>query len=389
MKTIQPYYIAPLLIEQPTWGGEYIVSYKSISDQHFAKLKIGQAFELAAETQLTTQNSECFLFASATSINQSEQAGESPLFSLSDLIAQDPTAVLGSDVVKKHGATMPLLIKFTQAKSNSYQVHTKKNKTFGHWLPKPESWFFFEKGKATLGLNPNKNVKDYKRRCQKIYTKAQKISEKIHAQQVSLTEGTKQLETFIEQDHPRNYVNTIFPASNSIIDLSQGGTHHSWETDEAVPNGNIVYEVQLDVKDEFCTIRSFDQGKFKDDGSIRNLSIDDYFKALEINPSKNDPTLYQQPAKSYQDQNATITELFATENYHLTSIELTNKYHGSFTTTSVGFHHLFVKSGSDVKIVTNKGKFPVTKGWSLFIPAAVEKYSIQSSGKTTILKTTA
>jgi hypothetical protein len=194
---VQPYYIVPLLIEQPTWGGKYIAEFKSITDQTIRNKKIGQAYELAAESLLTGSWSEAhFLYSTATSIDKSTEYGTGKTISLADLIASNPESVLGKNAVAKHGITMPLLIKFTQALSNSYQVHVEKKKTFKHWLPKPESWYFFEKGKATLGLKAGSAVTEYKARCEEIDNQAKLISQQIKAGKITLDTGTQQLFEF-------------------------------------------------------------------------------------------------------------------------------------------------------------------------------------------------
>lgn len=386
---IQPYYILPLLIEQPTWGGDYIARYKSIKENEVATKKIGQAYELAHESQLTTSmNSNSYFYATATSINQSKKFGDSEVVNLSELIYFNAEKVLGKTVVEKYGPKMPLLIKFTQALSNSYQVHVKSGLEFNHWLPKPESWYFFEKGKATLGLNKDFSAESYKKRCQEIHIFANQLSKDVTDQKIELNIAREKLLDFINLEHPEKFVNTIFPEAGSVIDLSQGGIHHSWETDPHLPNGNIVYEVQLDIKDEYCTLRSFDQGKMKDDGSIRDLTIDDYFKALDTNPDSNNPDVFLRPTSSYQDQNAQIQKLFETPYYTLTSIELNGSYVGKETdTTESGFHHLFVKKGS-ITISTKNQQFELKTGWSLFIPADTASYQLECSVPSQILKTT-
>lgn len=387
---VQPYYIVPLLIEQPTWGGDYIAQFKSITDSEVTGQKIGQAYELAQESLLTTDiNSHNYLYATATSINQSLQYGDSSTNPLSQLISENPKEILGERVFQKHGAKMPVLIKFTQALSNSYQVHVPPGKEFKHWLPKPESWYFFEKGKATLGLAPNCDLDAYKSRCLEIHAFATDLSKQVITGQIELSLATERLANFIDQNHPSQYVNTVFPEAESVIDLSQGGIHHSWETDPELPNGNIVYEVQLDVKDEFCTLRSFDQGKFKDNGTIRELTIEDYFKTLNSDPIANNPETFFQPVKNFTDGRATIKKLFITPHYTLTKLSLSGSYSGEETKTNEsGFHHLFVKKGS-VVVSANQQSFPLSAGWSLFIPAAVGEYQLSADSTVEILKTTA
>ncbi len=72
--TTQPFYVVSLLIEQPTWGGEYIANFKNIS---LPKIKIGQSYELAKDSVLLTQPTEelPFLLASANDIDHPEWHG--------------------------------------------------------------------------------------------------------------------------------------------------------------------------------------------------------------------------------------------------------------------------------------------------------------------------
>lgn len=389
MSTIQPYYIVPLLIEQPTWGGQYITTAKSITENEVVSKKIGQAYELAQESLLTpTFDQPSYLYATATSINQSTQFGSAETLSLASLIETDPVKVLGENVVNLYGPKMPLLIKFTQALSNSYQVHVKKGQEFNQWLPKPESWYFFEQGKATLGLAADCDVEAYKKRCHEIHDFATEVSKQVQSGKINLATATEQLTEYISDSHPSEFVNTIFPNADVVIDLSQGGIHHSWETDLSLSNGNILYEVQHDVKDEFCTMRSFDQGKLKDDGSIRDLTIDDYFAALDTDPVANDPTSFLKPVEQTTDQTAQVKKLFTTPYYTLTSLTLTGTYSGQETNTEKsGFHHLFVKKGA-VTIEANNQRFPLKTGWSLFIPANTNQYSLVTDSTAEVLKTT-
>ena len=53
----RPYLIIPLFIEQPTWGGSYIVSYKQIQDEELRARKIGQSYELYGGSILSLSSS--------------------------------------------------------------------------------------------------------------------------------------------------------------------------------------------------------------------------------------------------------------------------------------------------------------------------------------------
>lgn len=390
--TYTPWYIIPLLIKQPTWGGEYIASHKNITEPALEGQKVGQSYELAGETIVALQapTQPTFEIVEATDLTHPTRHGDTQVeaVTLQSVIDQDPAAVLGRKVLKKNGPRVTTLIKFTQAQNNSYQLHVPKGKTYKHWIPKPESWYYFEPGKVTLGLAPGCDVAAYKARCLAIYEYSQTISQAVKTDQLPLSEAKRQLKAFIDQDHPSRFVNTVFTQAGDILDLSQGGMHHSWETDPSLPHGNILYEVQQDSKDDVSTLRSFDQGSLKDDGSIRPLTIDDYFELLDTDPQHNDPATHKRLTPSQTDAGAEIQSLFLNDEYQLSLIRFSDSYQGKETQLQGAYHHLFVKTGSTT-VIANNHRYPLKQGWSLFIPAQLDSYSLESTGPAEILKTTA
>jgi len=381
MTTTQPAYVIPLLVEQPTWGGSYIATSKELAHPLVQGKRVGQSFELFSGSWLTTASPVSFAYATATEVSSPQFADpQQEKLSLQELIDQDALAVLGQKGVERGWKTMQVLIKFTQAQNNSYQVHVKPGQEFGKWLPKPESWYFLEKGKATLGLSDVTAVSEYKARCLAIDQKAHELSEQVQSGSLSVDAARLELRTFIDEDHPRRFVNTVSIEKGAVIDLSQGGTHHSWEVDPELPEGNIVYEVQVDVMDDQCTIRSFDQGNIKNDGSVRPLAIEDYFKALDTDPQFNAPNHYlQQPAVT-QDSGATVTTLFSNQFYVTERIEFSQGYQGHYTRTNGSFHHLYPLEES-IQVVIGEQTWFVPAGWSLFIPAAVAEYQLQPTAQ--------
>ena len=209
----------------------------------------------------------------------------------------------------------------------------------------------------------------------------------MKAGKITLDTAKQNLHNFIEKDHPRRFVNTVNIAKDQVIDLSDGGIHHSWEMDSAVPNGNIVYEVQVDVQDEFCTLRSFDQGNMKGDGSVRPLTIEDYFKALNTDPEANIPENYQRELQHSQVGSASINELFSTPNYQTICYEFSGELPKEITTTSDSFHHIFVLEG-EVEVKTEEKNYKVKKGWSLLVPAAASHYAVFSDKPSKVFFTT-
>jgi hypothetical protein len=387
---LQPYYLLPLFVEQPTWGGSYIANFKQITHPLLKNKRIGQSFELSTDSWVSGQSisAKPFLLADASNLgNPTFVAKPSDAQTLQSVIDQNPRGFLGEKVVDHHGTQMDVLIKFTQAQNNSYQVHVRPHHEFGKWQAKPESWYFLEKGKATLGLNMAENLEAYKARCKEIEAKAMEISDSIKAGKLTLSNGRAQLKSFIDQDHPRRFVNTLDIPQNQLIDLSAGGIHHSWEVDANTPLGNIVYEVQKNVMDDFCTLRSFDQGNIKDDGKVRPITIDDYFSALDTDAVKNDPSQYLQEAETLSDENALITKLFDNHYYKTTAIEWSGKYQGLATQTAGSFHHVWTQSGEDVKVRIKEEIWQVPVGWSLLIPAELRGYALVCDGSAKVLIT--
>lgn len=389
-------YIIPLLIKQPTWGGKYIAQYKKIQDEETLAANIGQAYELAQDSLLIDEPIDLkpgdqlpYQLAEATDLEHPHWFGKKyRTISMPDLIKKNVKDILGEKVAAKMNNQMAVLNKFTQAQENSYQVHVQPDQTFEKWQPKPESWYFFEQGKATLGLKTNANVLAYQNRCTEIYEYSQELSRQVREGELDVAAAREKLEKFINHDHPRHYVNTLELKAGQIVDLSEGGIHHSWEADANFPKGNIVYEVQLDQRDDVSSIRAFDQGKIKDDGSIRQLAIEAYFKALNINADANLPDQYLQSHDSFQDDDGLITHLFDCEHYRLTMIEFDKNYGGLETQLDDEFHHLFVKEG-EVEVRYDGRRWLVPAGWSIFIPAGCQQYQLSSTAPAVVLKTTA
>ena len=129
-----PWQVQDDLIEQPSWGGRYIIDLKGLSgDTQWQGKKVGQSYELSKKAKLIDPVS-------------------GGVHALSDLIAQDAKSLLGQSVLDAFGHDLSLLIKLTQAKGNSFQVHLPEGKTRGHWQPKPEAWFYLAPGLYTFGL---------------------------------------------------------------------------------------------------------------------------------------------------------------------------------------------------------------------------------------------
>lgn len=344
----KPYLIIPKLVEQPTWGGKYILEMKGWDKKkEYANLKIGQSYELSSETKLSLMASSDDLLNKTDSLSVS---------------------------CFKESRPFPL-IKFTQALGNSFQLHIKQSVKHPKWQPKAESWYFLERGQASVGIKKGISLFAYKLVCKEIEEEMKRLSLLVREKKRAIECARQKAREFALYKDPWQFVNVITVEKNTLIDLSVGGIHHSWEENKSLcPLGNIVYEVQQDVPDEASTLRSFDQGKLKENGEVRDITIDDYFAYLDAREENNIPN----PQKKEEGS------LVTTPYYSLHRLNIEKKIDKQ---ASNSFHHLFVEEG-EVQISSEKGSIFVRRGHSCFIPSGVV-YSINptTNGGARLLQT--
>ncbi len=363
----RPYLVIPKLIEQPTWGGIYISTTKQWSKKNgVAGKKFGQSYELFGKSKfrldVTTTKDPSFV----------------PEVGNPDNDATDPLALKeGEEYAGLEAITsqpVPILIKLTQALGNSFQIHIKPETVSDKWKPKPETWFYFEDGMATCGLAEEVDIAAYKKCCEDISSFMSALSKQIQSQQITLATGREKAQEFIKEKNPWQYVNTIHVKKDEVVDMSAGGIHHSWEENkEDYPLGNVLYEIQLDAMDPVSTLRSFDQGKIKNDGSIRPIQIEDYFEFLDTDPGHNKT-----------NSNISCPDgvvLCKTRHYSLDRLKISTQLK---ETTNNSFVHLYVKEGS-LKVVATDGEVFVGAGHSCFIPQEVGEYSLENIGEECIV----
>ncbi len=385
---LRPYIVIPNLIEQPTWGGDYIVEFKRMSQPELRGKKIGQSYELYEFSNLSsldsTVGSASFELGNPTNPQESTQhlVSHDRSVAITDLIETDPEGVLGTRYTKVFGPRVKTLIKFTQALGNSYQIHVQKPS--GTWLPKPESWYYFEPGLITLGTKTGVNWSAYESVCRQINETAKTLSERARTGAITVEEAQRLLADFVSAHDPQEFVNVLRIEKNQGVDLSDCGLHHSWEEAEDLPLGNVLYEVQESVYDDVSTIRSFDKGKMKADGSIRPVQIDEYFAYIDRSQDANDPANHMIKTKTDSAEQKQLT--FSNSRYVMDQLIVKNPYQEILTDT---FHHIFVKDGA-IELSTTDGELILTKGYSAFIPAKVGTYQLKTTteaGEATILRT--
>lgn len=390
--------IVPKLIEQSTWGGRYILQTKEWIDKKlFKDLKIGQSYELFSETKLRADinSSQDRLFTGELGYAMEPdkifyRGDKTKLIPIKRLIEKDPKDILGEKVLKKHGGKLKILIKFTQARGNSFQIHVREKDESQKWRFKPESWYYFEPGLLTLGVKKDIDWNKYKKCCLEINEKMKKLSKQIKTNKINLESVKQKVKQIVKKYNPWQYVNIVKTKKDELIDLSYGGLHHSWEEDaQRYPLGNILYELCLDVMDPISVLRCFDKGKVEKDGSLRRLNINDYFQYIDRSEKINNPEHHRiKPKILFKKDDVKIEALLRTKYYSLDKISLKSKYCGEHAKLNGSFHHLFVKTGR-VNILYNQSRLSLTKGHSCFIPNSIKQYTIncKSKIKSEVLKT--
>ena len=373
----RPYLIIPRFIEQPTWGGSYIVSYKQIEDEELRARKIGQSYELYGGSILSLSSSSADSQFQSDLIEYNKNgrlSSESNYIKLQDLVDQNPTHTLGSSFPH---ITMPLLIKFTQALGNSFQIHVRKSQKQDRWKPKPESWYYLEDGIVSYGIKKGANMQEFKQVCLAIEEKMLTLSNSLKIGALSYGRTKEKADSFIKNINPWRFINIHKVKKHSIVDLSPGAIQHSWEEDPInLPQGNILYEVQLDVTDDESTIRAFDKGKMQPDGTLRTMHIEDYFSYIDTDPEHNDLSLAM---KKREGQS-----LLHTSHY---SLDVATIQKEVVIENPPSFIHVFVLEG-ELRVETPTRTLSVEKGYSCFVPRAVKTFALSpTQEKTSILKT--
>ena len=361
-----PWRVQDELIEQPSWGGRYIIDLKGLTDDpQWQGRRVGQSYEMAKTAKLIDPVS----------------GSERPLM---ELIKEDPLGLLGHPVVDKFGTDLSLLIKLTQAKGNSFQVHLPEGKHRGHWEPKPEAWFYLAPGLYTFGLKAGTSFDAFARVLHTIDGEMERLSEEVKAGKRTVEDARAQARQRIQTLDPYSYVNIVEAHTDDIVDLTAGGIHHSWEEDNArFPEGNLVYEVQVDVPDNLCSMRGFDKGKFLDDGGLRPTHVADYLGTIEQDQAHNDLAQHiHRPEIIAEAKGVKIESIFRTA--YFSTDRLTVAAGASLPQPLAdGFHHLFLYTGA-----ATVGGRNLDQGRSYILPASLGEYTLQAEDKdVVVLKT--
>ena len=382
----RPYLVIPKLIEQPTWGGQYIVAAKGWSQQKaLATCKVGQSYELFSGSNLSllTSSQDSLFQGELTDRDAVQRPTTLPnAVPLRQLLRLSPEGVLGSSLVTQRGPTINMLIKFTQALGNSFQVHIKAHVAHPVWKPKPESWYFFEPGLITLGVKSGVDWQAYENNVTTLDVAMKALSLQVRSGQLSYGAAQSKIEELINRYDPWQFVNTLPVEKGQVIDLSGGGIHHSWEENtQRLPFGNVLYELQAEAMDDVSTFRNFDKGKMAVDGTIRQLHIEAYFALIDRTAKINNPLSHVRAPKAIARTDIyRLDSLLRTPLYNLDKLTVRGNS-STYCETLTQWKHLFVKAGR-VEIATPAGAVTVTAGHSCFVPAAAANYTLTNQAVT-------
>ncbi len=381
-KQLRPYLVIPKLIEQPTWGGTYIAEAKKW--QHspiLAGKKIGQSYELYDKSNLSllvTSEDPQFQGEIADTKSVEQQTTVPNSIALTGLITADPAAVLGKRTVKTYGDTMHLLLKFTQALGNSFQLHIPDGVKNNRWKPKPESWYYFEPGLITCGIKAGVSWEAYKGAVTKLDSEMQLVALRVREGTLKYEDAAVLIQQLVRDADPWQYVNMVRVEAGTLLDLSPCGIHHSWEEDLVkIPLGNVLYEIQVNVMDDVATLRSFDKGKMSKEGKLRPLQIEEYFAYADRDPVANDPKTHMRQAKQLAKTEAYAHDLLLESKYYCMDRVVFVQPNAVFHSAMDSFRHIFVRKGA---VTVTAGDLPVTvtAGHAVFLPAACATYTATS-----------
>lgn len=381
----RPYLVIPKLIEQPTWGGDYIVTSKGWAARgNLGSIRIGQSYELFSGSNLSlVRSSDDPMFegelTNSTDVEQPTKL--SGAIAVADLVASSPADVLGAAVVQERGDKLELLIKFTQALGNSFQVHIKAGLRHPKWKPKPEAWYYFEPGYITLGVKSAPGWDEYEAAVRAVESGMRSISGRLAAQELTHEEAQRLAQDVLTRHDPWQYVNVVQVGKDELVDLSAGGIHHSWEEDGSkAPLGNVLLELQAEAMDAVSTFRSFDKGKLGRDGSVRPVHIDEYFEAIDRSADANDPARHlRKPEVRRQTEDFEYSHLLDSPYYNLDMVRFTKA--GSVYGEQLDrYKHLFVKRGR-ISVSAHGCEIIVGEGHSCFVPANAGYLTVTSSAE--------
>jgi len=306
------------IIKERIWGGTKLNTFLN---KEIAVENAGESWELSSVPN------------DISVVNNGVLSGKN----LNEVIALNPEALLGKEVVEKFGSEFPLLFKFLDAnKDLSVQLHPNdelakvRHNSFG----KTEMWYVMQADKDSriiVGFKENSNQKEYL--------------------------------SHLENNTIVSLLNEI-PVQAGDVFLLETGTIH------AIGSGIVIAEIQQTSDN---TYRIYDWDRVDAHGNSRELHTELALEAINYNVvhSRINYTL-----KSNERNTCVKNTYFTTNVISLVSHFMWKKNKESFT--------VLMCTEGDFSIHLNKEVFRYKKGDTVLIPAELDAFELH--GKATILE---
>ena len=315
--TLYPLQFDPILKER-IWGGEKL---KTLLNKPITSKITGESWELS------TVNGDVSV------INNGSLKGKS----LTTIINEFPSAILGTKVHQQFGTEFPLLFKYLDAQQDlSIQVHPndelakKRHNSFG----KTEMWYVMqadEDARLIVGFKEDSNKEEYLKNLE-----------------------NKSLESIL---------NSVQTKSGDVFFLETGTVH-------AIGAGMVVAEIQ---QTSDITYRLYDFDRKDANGNTRELHIDLALDAINYNKVQTERTY-----SNIENQSNTIVDCpyFTTNFIPLNGSVEVDKNGSSFI--------VYMCVEGRFELEHNNIKYQYKKGDTVLIPAALKNFKI--NGKASILE---
>jgi len=300
------------VLKERLWGGNQLRDYLGKTN---SSKKYGESWELASLPEGTS------------SIANGKFKGKQ----LDEMISAFAKAILGEAVVERFGPEMPLLIKFIDAsKKLSVQLHP--DDALAHKLHqkpngKTEMWYVLKAQKGAYiiaGFNESMNREEFKQ--------------------------------LLSNDILENSLNHIPVKEGDAFYISAGLIH-------AIGGGIVLAEIQ---QTSDITYRVHDYNRQQEDGSLRELHIDNACEAIKF-PSL-DEVFLSYDAKQEGVQKLKHCPYFNTDFVHLITTKHTINRSDSFT--------IVIGVKGEGVIVCENTEYPLRQGETYLIPAQCSEISI-------------
>ena len=311
----------PILLEPNlhtiVWGGTRLKQWKKLSDLKDSpnSIHIGESWEVSA------------IPSSPSIISNGAWAG----YSLAEIIARYPSAILGNAVAKKYNNTLPLLVKFIDAQKDlSIQVHPNDEIALREHNKrgKTEMWYILDAAPGAciyVGFNTKLTLDEYKKR---------------------VAEGT------ITEVLARHEVHT-----GDVFYLPAGRIH-------AICSGVLLAEVQ---QASDITYRIFDYHRLDFNGQPRELHIDLAAKALNFEVLNDYRT-------SYCKQVNRPNKIIESPLFSVRTLELTSNYHRNMIKYDSFIIVMCLQGSTKISIRSTHDEITIHEGYSCIIPATIADY---------------